>query len=381
MYNKIFISYAKENIEIAEQIYDTLKAKDFIPWLDKRNLMIGQQWDIEIKRALKESDFIILLLSSISVSKRGYVQREFRLALDYCEEKLDSDIYIIPVKIDECDVPEKLAKFQYIEFRSPTALQDIINALNFQRQKFINTAQQKTYIGEYQYKEIEIIKTIGDKKPQSKINILYPQFCNTDNVDLKILNIHIENYVLSIYNKFRQLPYIGLLADNCQYPDGIENLEPKDRFLYTDNELQINYSIDYLSKDIISFRYIVFTYHSGAAHHYHYSEGNTYVFAPLINIDIKQLFDYNKDIVSFLYDKCLHTFDRDDIHILDNFYKKEWDIFENFYLNKDSIYIHFNPYEIASFADGEITIKIPFKEILDKYPNLETLKKIMHVMV
>lgn len=171
MYNKVFISYAKENIEIAEQIYDRLKAKGFIPWLDKRNLMVGQQWDVEIKKALKESDFIILLLSSISVSKRGYVQREFRLALDYCEEKLDSDIYIIPVKIDLCDVPEKLAKFQYIEFCTPTALEDIINALNFQRQKFINTAQQKTYVGKHQYKEIEIVKTIGDKKPQSNINI------------------------------------------------------------------------------------------------------------------------------------------------------------------------------------------------------------------
>jgi putative uncharacterized protein C1_0012 len=380
MYNKVFISYAKENIEIAEQIYDRLKAKGFIPWLDKRNLMVGQQWDVEIKKALKESDFIILLLSSISVSKRGYVQREFRLALDYCEEKLDSDIYIIPVKIDLCDVPEKLAKFQYIEFCTPTALEDIINALNFQRQKFINTAQQKTYVGKHQYKEIEIVKTIGDKKPQSNINIIYPQFCNTDNEDLKILNTNIENYIFSIYNKFTQLPYVGLLAEDSQYPDCIENFEPEDRFLYTDNELQINYSIDYLSKDIISFRYIIFTYHSGAGHHYHYSEGNTYVFAPLTNIDIKKLFDYNEGIVSFLYDKCLHTFNRDDIHIFDDSYKKEWDIFGNFYLNKDSINIHFNPYKIASFADGEITVKIPFKEILDKYPNLKTLKKIINVM-
>lgn len=54
--------------------------------------------------------------------------------------------------------------------------------------------------------------------------------------------------------------------------------------------------------------------------------------------------------------------------------------FGNFYLNKDSINIHFNPYKIASFADGEITVKIPFKEILDKYPNLKALKKIINVM-
>lgn len=94
MYDKVFISYAKENIEVAEHIYYMLQTKGYIPWLDKYNLKVGQQWDVEIKRALKEADFIIILLSSISVAKRGYVQREFRLALSYCEEKLDSDIYI-----------------------------------------------------------------------------------------------------------------------------------------------------------------------------------------------------------------------------------------------------------------------------------------------
>jgi hypothetical protein len=36
----------------------------------------------EIPRALQTSDFILIFLSRTSVAKRGYVQREMKMALD-----------------------------------------------------------------------------------------------------------------------------------------------------------------------------------------------------------------------------------------------------------------------------------------------------------
>ena len=382
MYDKVFISYAKENIEVAERIYYMLQTKGYIPWLDKYNLKVGQQWDVEIKRALKEADFIIILLSSISVAKRGYVQREFRLVLNYCEEKLDSDIYIIPIKLDACDVPDRLARFQYIEWEDPDVVEQAIQkALSFQRQRLINAHQLSIYRGNLQYKEVDIIETIGDKKPQSKINIIYPQFCNIyNNADLKILNSYIESYILKIYNQFIQLPYKGILADTRPYLDNIESLEPEERFLYKDNEVQINYSMDFLTEKIISFRYVVDTYYSGAPHHYHYSKGCTYVFSPLSCIKIEQLFDNREDGILFLYDKCLNDFTQRNICILNDLYKKEWNVFENFYLDQDALYILFNPYKIASFIEGEIIVRIPFEEISCHVPQLRTLEKIITAM-
>lgn len=113
MFNNVFISYAKEDIETAEKLFNYLKSFSYDPWLDKKKLLPGQDWNTEIRLALKKADFIVLLLSKISIAKRGYVQREFKLALEYCEQKFDSDIYIIPCKIDDCEVPEKLNKFQW----------------------------------------------------------------------------------------------------------------------------------------------------------------------------------------------------------------------------------------------------------------------------
>ena len=88
-YNKVFISYASEDFETANDIHNYLTINNFEPWIDKKNILPGQNWDKEILNALKISDFIIILLSQISVEKRGYVQKEYKLAIRFLEEKLD----------------------------------------------------------------------------------------------------------------------------------------------------------------------------------------------------------------------------------------------------------------------------------------------------
>ncbi|MBD1365387.1 toll/interleukin-1 receptor domain-containing protein [Mucilaginibacter sp. ZT4R22] len=132
IFNKVFISYAKEDQRYALAFYDHFENLGYEPWLDKRKLLPGSNWDLEIKRALKNSDFIILLLSSTSVSKRGYVQREFKLALQYWETKLDDDIYIIPVLLDDCVVPESLGRFQWVRYDE--AFPAVIQAIERQQQ-------------------------------------------------------------------------------------------------------------------------------------------------------------------------------------------------------------------------------------------------------
>lgn len=59
------------------------------------------------------SHFFLACLSTKSVEKRGYLQKEFKKALDLWQEKLDSDIYLIPVRLDECQVPEAFRDFQW----------------------------------------------------------------------------------------------------------------------------------------------------------------------------------------------------------------------------------------------------------------------------
>ena len=80
--NIIFISYAREDSEAARRLYEDLKKAGLTPWLDKKELLPGQNWENEIEDAISKSRYFIPLFSKTSVKKIGYVQNEFKFALE-----------------------------------------------------------------------------------------------------------------------------------------------------------------------------------------------------------------------------------------------------------------------------------------------------------
>jgi hypothetical protein len=101
----IFLSYAKEDFEVATTLYKKLSNRGFDVWIDKISLLPGQDWKHEISRAIQVSRAFIALLSNNSITKRGYVQKELRLGLEVLQQIPPSQIYLIPVRIEPC-VPE-----------------------------------------------------------------------------------------------------------------------------------------------------------------------------------------------------------------------------------------------------------------------------------
>ena len=99
---KVFICYAREDREVAKRLYDDLKGAGVSPWMDTEDLLPGQNWKVIIPQVLKESSYVLVLLSSHSVSKRGFVQKELKKALDLLDEFSPYDIFVIPVRLDEC---------------------------------------------------------------------------------------------------------------------------------------------------------------------------------------------------------------------------------------------------------------------------------------
>lgn len=102
MTTQVFISYAKEDNAFAEKLHRDLQQVGVKPWLDSVDLIPGQNWDMVISKAIRESRYFIALLSSRSVGKKGYVQKEIRDALKIAQEYSPDKIYIIPLRIDDC---------------------------------------------------------------------------------------------------------------------------------------------------------------------------------------------------------------------------------------------------------------------------------------
>ena len=96
---KVFISYAREDIETARKLYHDLKQAGISPWMDKEDLLPGQNWRVMISKAIQESKYFLAVLSSHSLTKRGFVQKELKMALDILDEFPEDDIFIIPMGV------------------------------------------------------------------------------------------------------------------------------------------------------------------------------------------------------------------------------------------------------------------------------------------
>jgi len=102
------------------ELYQKLSAEGWMDvWLDEEKLLPGQDWNYEIDRALDNSDAVIVTLSTDSVSKEGYVQKELRFALNIALEKPEGTIFILPVRLDDCERPRRLHPIQGIDYFPP----------------------------------------------------------------------------------------------------------------------------------------------------------------------------------------------------------------------------------------------------------------------
>jgi hypothetical protein len=66
----------------------------------------GEEWDAVIRQRLREADLVLAFLSRMSITKRGYVQREYRFALEIAAEQPAGLIFMVPVLLEECDPPD-----------------------------------------------------------------------------------------------------------------------------------------------------------------------------------------------------------------------------------------------------------------------------------
>jgi hypothetical protein len=112
----VFIAYVEEDAAAAQKLYADFKRFGFHAWLDREKLMPGQNWPRSIDRAISVSDFFVPCFSKHAAVKRGTFHSELRYALDYAATVPLEDIFIIPVRLEICEVPRRITReFQYVD--------------------------------------------------------------------------------------------------------------------------------------------------------------------------------------------------------------------------------------------------------------------------
>ncbi len=114
---KVFLSYASQDKPVVRELSRLLAGEGWIdPWIDEKKLLPGQDWRLKIEEAVETSDIVIICLSNNSVSKEGFIQKELRYAKEIALEKPDETIFLIPLRLDDCETPRGLRFYQWGDY-------------------------------------------------------------------------------------------------------------------------------------------------------------------------------------------------------------------------------------------------------------------------
>jgi WD40 repeat protein len=119
---RVFLSHAQDDKPRVERLYKRLKAVGISPWLHSEEVKPGQDWDFEISQVIPTSAAVVVILSSRSVTKKGsfrkkqgYFQKEIECALAVAKTKPRGTRFIMPVRLDDCGLPENLRQLHWVD--------------------------------------------------------------------------------------------------------------------------------------------------------------------------------------------------------------------------------------------------------------------------
>jgi hypothetical protein len=126
---RIFLSYASEDRASVEELYQNLRAAGFQPWMDVNDLEPGEEWQKGIDRGIESSDFFLACISEHSISKTGtqaasngvVLRGELRTGLETWKKRRGADFRLIPVRLEDVQLPDELKHLQWFNLVHPGA--------------------------------------------------------------------------------------------------------------------------------------------------------------------------------------------------------------------------------------------------------------------
>lgn len=117
--SNVFISHSSCDKSFVRKLAAALLSKGFPVWLDSWKLEFGDSIFDEIYKGIEESGVVLLVISKHAIES-GWVNSELNAALT--KERQLKRNFLIPIKIDDCNAPLKIADRLYIDFTSSFSL-------------------------------------------------------------------------------------------------------------------------------------------------------------------------------------------------------------------------------------------------------------------
>ncbi|MFZ2269148.1 MAG: TIR domain-containing protein [Azonexus sp.] len=365
---KIFVSYAKEDRDLALKYYDLLLQEGAAPWMDVKHLLPGQNWEAEIDKAFSDANVVVLLLSKQSVNKRGFVQREANDAIERLRYKQPTDIYVIPLLLEPCDVPSHISgRLQYVDLSTAGAWDQVKTSLKIAAEQQSIELARGLDAGPFRV----FTEKLEDKwqgAPGHDIKIEYPRFESASIPGIaRELTLFFSGRAAKTQIESRQKSW-------DQSPD----LYPEADEFRAMNGRWDSFGVVYATNQLLSLAYEVGWYGAGAAHPNSHFE--TYNFSMQDRLYLLNLEDFFKDgpaAINRISELCIAALcreywnrmgekpDDDQLKWFQDGAGPNNENFTTFTVSADHFTFLFAPYKVSAYAMGRWSVDVSFYDLLD----------------
>jgi len=223
-----FISYVRENRKQVDKLCKELTKHGIKAWLDRNDIKPGARWQDAIEEAIQKGNFFIACFSK-EYNRRDetHMNEELTLAIDRLRKLSDDQIWFIPIKLNECEIPkrrisdvEKLTDFQWVELHKDwdVGIQQIIDVIHSTSKNILehDKGKKPSNIRSILFKEVsenykELIRFIPKGTDQPEIGSLLSALTNLsssiyDNYLDRLCELE-EEEVDSIYEAYRKVKW------------------------------------------------------------------------------------------------------------------------------------------------------------------------------
>ena len=360
--NLIFLSYASPDRDAVMGFHASLQAAGYNVWMDRFRLKGGQAWDVEVKRAMRKATIIVVFLSSHSVDRRGYAQREVKIALEQLKDRLVDDIYLIPVMLEPgLAVPDQLADIQAVGLDGQDADTALKDAIDEQLSRLGAKIAQVQADANLQWTD-SVFEDKWDGLPGYDVSYHLPRFTSRDYPGVAeitdVLRGWLQGQVMGQRTvKFDQSPDLYSFAET--------------RFS-RQNSWEASYGEPQIRGRVLSIAFSIWWYGAKAAHPNHQYQTFAFTLDPVTRIsELREIFvdpDAGFKLVQSESRRLLLALDLDgDMLPPDQIASgtETWDDFSDFLFTADGLDIFFPPYQVAAYAYGPQHVRIAYDLLTD----------------
>lgn len=172
--SSIFLCHSSKDKSFVRQLSSRLKTYGIKVWLDEAEIRIGDSLINKVGEALQSVDYVAVVLSINSISS-AWVEKELNIALH--REFQEQKIVVLPILLNQVQLPVFLSDKLYADFSSPDKFEDgfkhLLEVLGTTQEHLLDL-QSSNFEFHTLHHFIKILDPMGHKASWCKQSIVTP---------------------------------------------------------------------------------------------------------------------------------------------------------------------------------------------------------------